>query len=217
VTRFVAFGLGAMLLVGSALVRDTGPERRALTGEELTYFPSGKLLRVASLGFDGLAADAAFLQAVQYYGEHRRSDRQYPLTNHLFDVTTELDPGFVTPYLFGALVLADDVRRLDQAVALLERGMIHHPENWELPFEAGFLTFVHARDHARAAEYFRRSMALPDAPMYVRKFAAYTYSKAGSREASLALWREIEREAEEPGLREAARRYIEELEKGGTP
>lgn len=216
-TRILAIVIGGLLLAAASKARDAAPERRALTEEELTYFPSGDLLHVASLGFDGLASDVTFLQAVQYYGKHRRSDRQYPLTQHLFDVTTELDPGFVTPYLFGALVLADDTQQLDEAIALLERGMANHPDDWELPFEAGFLTFVHRRDHARAAEYFRRALALPGAPMYVRKFAAYTYSKAGSREASLALWREIEREADEPGLREAARRYIEELEKGGTP
>lgn len=213
-TRVLFVALGSLCLAGAAWVRAAAPERQAQPGDELAYFPSGKMVRVASLGFDGLASDAAFLRAIQYYGEHRRTDRQYPYTKHLFDITTELDPKFVTPYLFGALVLADDTKQLDDAVALLERGMAEHPDNWELPFEAGFLTFVHARDHARAAEYFRRAIAAPGAPLYVRKFAAYSFSKAGSREASLALWHEILREADEPGLQEAARRYIEELEGG---
>jgi len=202
-------------LVGAATLNSGRQQRPIPADADLAYFPSGHLLHATAVGFKGLAADVAFLRAVQYYGEHRKSDRQYPWTRHLFHVVTELDPWFVTPYLFGALVLADDMSRLDLSVDLLERGMAANPKRWELPVEAGFLSFVHQRDATAAAIWFRQAMTMPGAPEYVRRFAAFTLTRSGSHAQALKLWREIEQNATEPAIREAARRYIDELEQEG--
>jgi len=204
--------VGFACLLAAAKLDAMAPARGAADPVELAYFPSGKLMKTAALGFDGLAADLAFLQTVQYYGKHRRADRVYPHAPHMFGVVTELDPTFVTPYLFGALVLAEDVRRLDLATALLERGMANVPDRWEIPFTAGFLLFVHDRGNPRAGDLLERASALPEAPPYVRRFAADAYRRGGSAADALRLWREIAEKTEEPGLREAARRYVEQLE-----
>jgi hypothetical protein len=216
VTRILWIGAAALLLALAGLVSGSAPDRDPVAAFELMYFPSGRMLGTAALGFDGLASDVSFLRAIQYYGEHRLSDRQYPWAQHLFDVITDLDPRFVTPYIFGALVLAEDCRRLEAAVALLEKGALVAPDRWEYPFEAGFLTRVWSRDHARSAAYFTRAIALPGAPDYVRRFAAFAFMEGGSPGEALRLWREIESTCDEPGLREIARRYIERLEGRGN-
>lgn len=203
---------GLALLVLATTTLDRAPDRRDVQDVELTYFPSGEMLRVASLGFDGFAADLAFLRAVQYYGAHRQSDRQFPWAPHLFDVITRLDGRFQTPYVLGALILAEDLNRMDMAIGLLARGMEHLPESWELAFEAGFLYFAKGKDRAAAAAWLDRARRLPDAPPYVAKFAAQAFADSGSKDEALDIWREIEATAEEPGLREVARRKIEQLE-----
>jgi hypothetical protein len=212
VIRIALMVAGCALLALAATLNDRAPRSDALNDFELQYFPSGRMLGTAALGFDAVASDFSFLRAVQYYGEHRRTDRQYPWAHHLFDVVTQLDSRYVTPYLFGGLVLAEDTGRLDRAVTLLERGMDAVPDRWELPFEAGFLILVRGRDAAGAAPWLERATRLPGSPDYVRRFAAYAHTRGGSREMALALWREIAATAEEPGLQEAARRYIAELE-----
>src|SRR4030095_6615793 len=45
--------------------------------EELAYYPSGELLRPATLRHSETDADLAWLRAVQYYGEHRRTDLRF--------------------------------------------------------------------------------------------------------------------------------------------
>jgi hypothetical protein len=207
---WVVLGFGFVAI--AARLGAIPPQRMAVEAVELSYFPSGKLVKTAAMGFDGLAADVAFLQMVQYYGKHRRLDRSYPWAPHMIEIVTTLDPRFVTPYVFGALVLAEDMRRLDLAVELLERGMAQAPDRWELPFEAGFLLFVHDRGNARAGVFLERAARIPGAPAYVHRFAADAYRRGGSAADALRLWREIAETTTEPGLRETARRYVEQLE-----
>jgi tetratricopeptide (TPR) repeat protein len=214
VIRLVTSVGGLLLLALAGFISQEAPRRSTVEAFELRYFPSGKLLRAASVGFSGVAADLSFLRGVQYYGEHRRSDRQYPWAAHIFDVVVELDPRFVEPYLFGALVVSEDARQIDRGLDLLERGMAENPDRWELPFRAGFIAYVHQKDHLRAARWFEQALACPGAPEYVHKFAAYVYRQGGNKAASLRLWRDLAQTTDDPALREVAERYIREIESG---
>jgi len=182
--------------------------------EELLYFPSGRLLRQAALGHEALLADIGWLRAVQYYGEHRKTDRRYPLMRHIFDVVTTLDPRFVNAYAFGGLVLAQDAGDLDAGVALLSKGIANNPEDWFLPFETGFLYYVAAKDMGRAAHFFRRAARLPGCPDYVARFAAFAAGRAGDVETAVGLWREIARATPNAEIARMAEGKIQELMEG---
>ena len=58
--------------------------------EELSYYPSGNHLRPATLGHEETAADLGWIRAVQYYGEHRRTDNRFVRMRHVFDILTTL-------------------------------------------------------------------------------------------------------------------------------
>jgi tetratricopeptide (TPR) repeat protein len=206
------FAIGVGLLAATSWGNDRVERRSSMLGEELRYFPSGDLVRASSLGFHSLAADLCFVRAVQYYGQHRRTDREYPWTAHLFNVIGELDPKFVRPYVLGALILAEDNKDLPAALAYLERGQRENPNDWNLAFENGFLRMVHAKDYEAAAPWFLKAARLPEAPIYVNRFAAYCVMNAGDAGEAIELWREVRDTADDPALREAAERYIEKLE-----
>jgi len=90
------FGAGAWWMSGFAA--DHLPAPRPL--EELSYYPSGRMLEPATLGHAETFADLAWLRAVQYYGEHRRSTCASPDV-HVFDILTSLSPGFIPAYVFA--------------------------------------------------------------------------------------------------------------------
>ena len=182
--------------------------------EELSYYPSGRHLRPATLGHPEAAADLAWLRAVQYYGEHRQLDNHFVRMAHVFDIITTLAPRFTASYVFGAFALAQEGRDFPAAEALMEKGLEANPTNAALAFQAGFLYYVKAggRDLRHAAEYFELAARLPDAPPQAARFAAFARQNAGDLAVAYALWRDVAEHSQNAYLREMAQRNLEEIE-----
>jgi hypothetical protein len=175
------------------------------------YLPSGKFAEQACLGYRELASDMVWFQAVQYFGGYARSEHDLAYFSGLIDIVNQLDPHFVFPYIFGAVVLAQDLSNLDRGIDVLKRGMKHNPRSWELPFEIGFLYYTVAREKASAAHYFDLASRLPGGEERAARFAAFVYSRVGHTETSIRMWEEIERETDQPYMREMATRYLKKL------
>lgn len=183
---------GALLIGGAASLHARAGARLAPPlSAELLYYPSGFLVRQASLGYETAAADLAWLRAIQYYGGHRMTDQKYDHIGHLMHVVTELDPRFTQPYVFGAFVMAQEQRQPERGLALLHRGMRANPDSWELAFKAGFLHYVCTKDYAAAAHFFTLAARLPGHADYVERFAAWTNQRAGNTGVAILLWKEI--------------------------
>jgi tetratricopeptide (TPR) repeat protein len=172
--------------------------------EELTYYPSGRLLNVADVGFSSLVADGMWLRGIQYYGEHRKTDRRYPLAEHIFSTITDVDPGFTGAYRFGAMVLSDEVGAPGVAVELLRKGLRADAGRWEIPFDMGFTYFIALGDYEKAAHYFKLASRFADAPEIGRRFAAAAYRRAGRVDLARALWQEIARSSSNKVMKETA-------------
>jgi len=177
------------------------------------YLPSGKFMEQVSLGYKQITADVIWSQAVQYYGGYRKGDHDLAYFEGLIHLVTDLDPHFVFPYRFGALVLSQDMEAFDRGIRILRKGMHHNPTKWELPFEIGFLYFVDAGDPDMAARYFELASRMPDAPDLARRFAAFVYSRAGHDEMSIRMWEELKNTSDEPYMRELADRYLDKLKR----
>lgn len=175
------------------------------------YLPSGKFIKEASLGYQQLAADVTWFSAVQYYGGYRKEMHDLSYFEGLIDIVTDLDPHFVFPYVFGAVVLSQDLEDISDAIALLKKGMAHNPQAWEIPFEAGFLYYTDARNPDMAARYFDLASRLPGGGDRAKRFAAFVYSQSGHTETSIRMWEELAETTDEPYMRALAQRYIEKL------
>ncbi len=180
-------------------------------GEELLYYPSGKMLEQAALGYHHAAASLTWLRTVQYYGEHVRGDQQFEMMYHLCDVVTDLDPQFIRPYTFGSYVLHTEGRAAEKGLELLAKGRRNNPESWEVLFESGFVEYIAWKRYDLASDYFTRAAAMPDAPEYASRFAAFVSAKAGEIETSILLWQELAERSENAEIREKAIRKVEEL------
>lgn len=178
---------------------------------ELTYFPAGPWVRAAALGRTRLVADLCWLEAIQYYGKHRLSDQRFVYAETLFRTLTDLDPGFESAYVFGALVLHGEVQAPAAAFALLEKGIERNPLSWRIAFEKGFLAYLESKDSRVAVEYLSRAARLPGAPAWVGRLAAFAATKAGDRELSLEMWRQVLANSENDEVRRIARARLREL------
>jgi TPR repeat protein len=208
----VALVLGAAAYRLAAVMAREIPRANPL--EELSYYPSGRGLELATLGHAESFADLAWMRAVQYYGEHRRSDMRFTRLYHVFDILTALSPRFEPAYVFGSFALAQEGADFARAEELMLKGIEANPSSGLLAFELGFLYYVKpgGRDLSRAAEYFERAARLPGGPPSARRFAAYVRQNAGDFAVARLLWSDVAVNSENRYLREMAEREIRKID-----
>jgi hypothetical protein len=211
----VCWAIAAVLGSGAVALAQLGWDRlpHPLPLEELAYYPSGELLKPATLGHPEAAADLAWLRAVQYYGEHRQSDNRFERMPHVFDILTSLSPSFLPAYVFGAFAMAQEGGHFPRAEALMMKGMEANPRSGRLAFEMGFLYYVKTggRDLRHAAECFEQAARQPDAPPEAARFAAFCRQNAGDLRVAYALWENVYRTSANPYLRDIAERNMREI------
>ena len=178
---------------------------------DLLYYPSGRFLKEAALGYEQAMASILWLRVVQYYGEHARGDRIFNQLYHMCDVTTDLDPHFEEPYTFGAFVLVSEGRQPQAGMDLLAKGRRMNPESWKVFFESGFIEYIAWQNIPKAAHYFTRASRMPGAPEYADRFAAWVAYRAGDLRTSIVLWKELAEHSKSEVIRKKAQKQVEEL------
>jgi tetratricopeptide (TPR) repeat protein len=195
----------------AARARLTGIDASGRGSRDLLYMPSGKYLKVVSLGNSTLAADVVYLWAIQYYSDYDRKDR-YRYVEHVFgDVIGDLDPEYVDPYYLGAIILTTEGQDLEAGLRLLDKGFARTPTAWILPFLAGW-ECDRARQFDRAAAYFDRAAAAPGAPPQLLRLKAGMTALGGNLREAIARWRDVlDDPRADDSAREIAQRQIRSL------
>lgn len=211
--RVAALALSfAALLAATTLARATAERMaRAQLPDRVGALPAIPFLEVASLGYREAMADVAWLQAVQYYGEHRQGGNDLSEFRHYVDAVNVLDPRFEHAYVFGAFVLATERADLDAALELLRRGTRANPDSPICPFEMGFLTYVTGGDLDSALHYLRLSAQRPGGRERALRFMAFLNRRLGRLETAWLLWNDIYTTTRDPGMRAVAARSLERI------
>lgn len=177
-TAFAVAGLA--LIAGLHVLQLQLDQQRAATPklQRFMYLPQGEYLRVAVLGYEQVAADLLWIQAIQAMGERKVSEEAGHWIAQALDVITTLDPRFVRVYEVGGIALTTLVVLAEESNRLLEKGIRHNPEVWQLPFLLGFNYYFDFHDDQKAADYIARASRLPEAPAYLAPLAARLYVSA---------------------------------------
>jgi len=156
-------------------------------------------------------ADLIFIWSIQYYGNYEAGER-FEYLEHIYgNVITELDPKYVDPYLIGSLIMSIEAQDHEMALRLLDKGIAANPDEWILPFEAGFTCYHQLQDYERAARYFELAARRPDAPSAIRRMHAEMFNKLGDKRSSLMHWREIHQAADTDYIRDISWRHVHDL------
>jgi len=196
-TRRVNLVAGAVLLFSMAGAMATlhviDRLRRRSIAQQALYVRSSKALRRMSLGYTGLMADIYWTRAVQYFGEqHLRRTGDFRLLAPLLQITTELDPKLWPAYEFGANFLAPKppggAGLPEAALALIQYGIEHNPNQWRLYYNLGFLYYLELKDYPHAADAFKQGAALPVTHPFMAILAAQMSQHAGEFDTARMLW-----------------------------
>ena len=195
------------------LLRHLDKIRPQATLEDALYISSPKMVKRASLGFDGLMACIYWTRTVQYFG-HRHFDRAHTYNElaPLLEITTYLDPHMIPAYQFGASFLApkppggagEPVR----AIHLMEYGIEHNPDNWQLYYNLGFVYYTELKDYRNAAAVFERGSKVPNAHPFMKIMAAQMAAHAGDFATARMLWSATYETAQEANIRQNAVEHL---------
>jgi len=182
----------------------------ALSRPPFLYLPTGRYIKVLSLGYQNLAADILYLWSIQRYsryeGEHR-----FRYLEHVYDMITDLDPHYIDPYLIGALTMAREGSDYERAFKLLQKGMRNNPDEWILPLDAGFYALMDLKDYSKAIDYFMRASKIEGCPPEVDRLIAGAFLRKGDKVASLKFWLDIYNSTTDERIKEVSYNHIYDL------
>lgn len=211
--------LGLAIVVGLSRRIDGGQPRvdpgdPGQEGEQL--YLSGATARRVSLGFNGLAADWYWMRALQYVGgKVLRSPGTIQLDNlkqlnlqllaPLLDTSTTLDPEFMEPYEYAAVVLP--AINQEEAVRIIKKGIAANPSAWKLYQHLGYINWQQ-RNFAAAGEAYSKGATIPGAPMWMESMRARMAAEGGSRNLAREIYGRMYEESEDKQVKDMARRRL---------
>jgi tetratricopeptide (TPR) repeat protein len=181
------------------------------------YISSPKVVRFASLGFNGLAACFYWTRVVQYFGHrHHLHAMTFNELAPLLEITTALDPHLLPPYQFGASFLApappNGAGQPDRAIRLMEYGIRNNPDNWRLYYNLAFVYYTELQDYKKAADIFEQGSKVPNAHPNLKTLAARMNEHAGDRSTARILWAATLESSSEPSVRENAMNHLRSIQ-----
>ena len=218
--RKVSIVAGASVVIflaaSAVMLRRTDDLRPQASLEEVLFLSSPKVLKRASLGYDGRLADIHCTRAVQYFGgRHHAGAQSYDLLYPLLDITTHLDPQLVAAYQFGASFLAppppDGAGQPERAIQLMEYGVQNNPNDWKLYYDLGFVYYMNLKDYRKAADAFDRGSKVPDAHPFVRLLAAQMAEHAGDFDTARMMWSATYQNSQDRLIRQNAIEHLRAL------
>jgi len=204
------------LAASSFVLHRTDQLRPQATLDEVLFLSSPKVIKRASLGYDGLMACIYWTRAVQYFGyRHHYYAVSYDLLAPLLEIATRLDPHLVVAYEFGSSFLApkppEGAGQPERAVELMKYGEANNPGNWRLYYDLGFVYYMELRDYKRAAEAFERGSHVPNAHPFLKVLAAQMAQHAGEYQTARMLWSATYQTTQDKQIRENAIQHLRAL------
>lgn len=213
VTMIASACLAVSLTASVLLLHHIDEIRPQATIEDALYISSPKIVKRASLGFNGLMACIYWTRTVQYFGHrHYVRARTYNELAPLLEITTALDPHMIPAYQFGASFLAprppNGAGEPVRAIALMKYGIQQNPENWHLYYDLGFIYYTELKDYKEAGEVFEQGSKVPNAHPFLKLLAAQMAEHAADYDTARMLWVATYESSTETNIRENALAHL---------
>ena len=184
-----------------------------------SLYLNGKTARRISLGFNGLAADWYWMRSLQYVGRKIMNVDDVPIDNlgqlnlkllaPLLDTATTLDPEFLDPYEYAAVVLpAIDV---NEAIRITKKGIDANPNAWRLYHHLGYI-YWQQRDYPAASEIYGRGAQIAGAPPWMEAMKAKMTADGGSRSTAREIYTRMYEQSADEKVRDMARKRLLQLD-----
>ena len=213
----VLVGISCAALLAGQIDRMRPPDDPNTLDESL--YLDGKTARRISLGFNGLAADWYWMRSLQYVGHKVLNHGDVPIDDlgllnlkllaPLLDTATTLDPEFIDPYEYAAIVLPSiDV---DQAIRITQKGIAANPNAWRLYHHLGYI-YWQQHNYRMASETYGRGAQAPGAPAWMEAMRAKMAADGGSRDTAREIYTRMYEQSSDVKVKDMARLRLLQLD-----
>ena len=188
---FTWLGIAALvLMLGASILlinKADATKTRDWNQDQLTYLPSGKLLKPMAMDLDEAVADLLWIKAMMYFADAYVTGKGYGWLGHMLDIVTTLNPRMHYAYEFGGVVLTKEKQQLPKTMRLLERGVREFPKDWRIRLYASMAQLALDSNFTKAAEFLEPISLDKDVPDHIRTLCASLLNKGGGRRVALAF------------------------------
>ena len=224
--RHKTISLALVIVIGFfpivALARLIDAERPPVDpniADESLYL-NAKTARRLSLGFNGLGADWYWMRSLQYVGKKIIGQEQsialddlgqlnLKLLAPLLENATTLDPQFLDPYEYAAVVLpAVDVK---EAIRITRKGIDANPNAWRLYQHLGYIYWQQG-DYKTAAEVYGQGAQIAGVPSWMEAMKARMAAEGGSRTTAREIYTRMFEQSADEKVKDMAHRRLLQLD-----
>ena len=218
----IVLGLIGTVLLAQRMDRHRRDPAAAFAEEQL--YLNGPMAKRLSLAFNGLAADWYWMRSLQYMGRkvvnyNDNHAQQIQLNDlgtldprllpSLLRMSTTLDPKFMAPYEYGAMILP--TFNDGEAIALLNFGIEHNPTAWRLHQHLGYI-YWQRHDYTKAGQVYATGAKLPDAPLWLAQMSARVTAEGGSRGAAREMYQHLYDESNDDQIKQLLARRLMQVD-----
>jgi len=216
----LVIAIGMLATIGLARFVDARRPPNDVSANDENLYLNARTAKRISLGFNGLAADWYWMRSLQYVGRKiidnqnnesldDLSQLDLRLLAPLLENATTLDPEFLDPYEYAAVVLpAIDVQ---EAIRITRKGIDANPNAWRLYQHLGYI-YWQQHDYATAAEVYGRGAAVPGVPAWMQAMKARMAAEGGSRDTAREIYTRMFEQSADDKVKDMAHRRLLQLD-----
>jgi len=218
----IVLGLISMVLLAQRMDRQRRDPEAAFAEEQL--YLNGPTAKRLSLAFNGLASDWYWMRSLQYMGRkvvnyddthaqpiqlNNLGALDLRLLPSLLRMSTTLDPQFMAPYEYGAMILP--TFNEEEAIALLNYGIQQNPDAWRLHQHLGYI-YWQRHDYEKAGQVYGAGAKLPGAPQWMAQMSARVTAEGGSRIAAREMYQHLYDESKDDQIKQLLARRLMQVD-----
>ena len=218
----IIVGLSAAALV--TRWSDAQPHNTAIQFAEEPLYLNGPAMKRLTLAFNGLAADWYWIRSLQYVGRkmvayedthtgsldlNSLSYLDLRVLPSLLRMATTLDPQFLEPYYYGALILP--TLNPDEAITLLNQGIAANPGEWRLYQHLGYIYWQRG-DYNKASDVYAAGARIPGVPPWMMAMSARMKAEGGASQAAREMYTHLAESSGDPTVKQMVNAQLMRLD-----
>jgi len=172
-----------------------------------------KFLHILGAGFGmrPLVGDIEYISFLQYYGDKENLTNGYKdLYKYISDIT-DVDPNFTFAYNYGSSILAWNLQRYDEAIAIIKKGIQYNPTYWRLSLYLGAIMYKQKGDSLGYMKLLEQSMKFEDHPSMLERILGNIYMVYKTPDEAAFYWVKLYKESKYKESRDLAYKTLQKM------